>query len=486
MGSGVHLSPTGGDHGGGVGGHFASGTIDAPGGLSLVNELGPEIIAQDGRAFVANGGNPGIVELKPHAIVFDAEDTRQILAGHSLTGRGIMSNAVPLRPVGVGDDGEAIVLNPIDPRKKKDKKKKSGGGGSGGGGDTTDWWAIIEAHYKYVKETAEHAIKQLDYQIKVLKNAWEDEKTPIQEQIDALKEINETISRQITLIKRERDAALKPLDDEIDALKKAKETQDEQLELAEKQKAVEEAKAELETANQERTIRFFNKETGHWEWRADQERIADAEEKVKSAEKALADYEYEMQIRELERQRDALSAEYDEQIQVLEDQKLANEDTIYDLNQKLKDLEKKYQALIKPLEQEKDQRQRALEEAEYEWSELEFKRREKAEGSLAEAVSHTGKNGKTANSIISEVKTDMKDIKAAFSGTDRDAIAAIIAAGIMYGPSSGADLNTSSISNIGGTDSHNQTVIINGLTVTGEAADKIIEAAGDLGIYAGE
>ena len=45
----------------------------------------------------------------------------------------------------------------------------------------------------------------------------------------------------------------------------AKDIQDEQLELAEKQKAVEEARAELQNAQNERTIRYFNTEKGQWE-----------------------------------------------------------------------------------------------------------------------------------------------------------------------------------------------------------------------------
>lgn len=51
------------------------------GGDTLVNELGPELISDDGRAFIANGGRPGFVRLSANAIVFTADETKDILRG---------------------------------------------------------------------------------------------------------------------------------------------------------------------------------------------------------------------------------------------------------------------------------------------------------------------------------------------------------------------------------------------------------------------
>lgn len=59
----------------------ASGTSDAPGGPTLVNELGPELISDRGRAYIANGGKPAVVNLHPGAIVIPADETRQALKG---------------------------------------------------------------------------------------------------------------------------------------------------------------------------------------------------------------------------------------------------------------------------------------------------------------------------------------------------------------------------------------------------------------------
>lgn len=56
------------------------------GGKTLVNEDGPELISDDGRAFIANNGKPGFVTLTKDAIVFNAEDTVDILRRSRLSG----------------------------------------------------------------------------------------------------------------------------------------------------------------------------------------------------------------------------------------------------------------------------------------------------------------------------------------------------------------------------------------------------------------
>lgn len=64
----------------------ASGTRNAPGGATLVNELGPELISDHGRAYIANGGKPAIVNLSRGALVLNAQDTRNALRGFGLNG----------------------------------------------------------------------------------------------------------------------------------------------------------------------------------------------------------------------------------------------------------------------------------------------------------------------------------------------------------------------------------------------------------------
>lgn len=71
----------------------AKGTKDAPGGETLVNELGPELISENGRAYIAGGGKPTVVDLEPGAIVLDANDTKRALSGYGSN----LLKGVPIR-----------------------------------------------------------------------------------------------------------------------------------------------------------------------------------------------------------------------------------------------------------------------------------------------------------------------------------------------------------------------------------------------------
>ena len=81
-------------------GSFATGTKDAPGGITLVNEKGPELISDNGVAYIANGGKPGFVNLGKGAVVFNAEQTE-----------GIFSHGYTNIPVRAFADGTANTVN---------------------------------------------------------------------------------------------------------------------------------------------------------------------------------------------------------------------------------------------------------------------------------------------------------------------------------------------------------------------------------------
>ena len=61
----------------------AGGTSNSPGGPTLVNELGPEMISANGLAYIAGGGQPTITDLPRGAIVLTAEQTRRAMKGYS-------------------------------------------------------------------------------------------------------------------------------------------------------------------------------------------------------------------------------------------------------------------------------------------------------------------------------------------------------------------------------------------------------------------
>lgn len=85
----------------------ATGTQNAKGGTALVNDgNGPELIADGGSAYIANGGAPAIVTLSPGAKVYTAEETEDILNSRgkrtvfpAFAGGGTVGGSVPVKLV---------------------------------------------------------------------------------------------------------------------------------------------------------------------------------------------------------------------------------------------------------------------------------------------------------------------------------------------------------------------------------------------------
>lgn len=394
------------------GGAKASGTDNAPGGPTLVNELGPEIIVSRGRAFIAGDGRPTIVDLEPGDIVYNHLETQAIQNGRTMPMDGIDSFASGTgKMVSNGISSISKIKSVINSNliniDKPSKKKGGGGGGSGGGrGRSTkeeeppDWWSIVQDWFGYYSDRQQRAIDRLDYQIELLENDLEDLTAPLEKQVDQIERLNDQIDRQIELLERQQESLVKPIQDEIDALEKAKDIQDEQLELAEKQKAVEEARNELQNAQNERTIRYFNEQKGQWEWMADKGAVADAQEALENAEKDLADFEYEMHIRELERQIEQIEDVYEAKIGELEEEQTANDDLIYDLEQQILAAEDAYNAAIEPLEKKMTELERKLRDFEEQWAEIELPF-EEPEDNLEEAISNLEASSEEKNAIQS-------------------------------------------------------------------------------------
>ena len=78
-----------------AGGHAsrASGGLVPNGGKTLVNELGPELISENGQAYIAGGGRPTVVDLSPGAIVLDAETSKRAMRGGAFKGVPIKAAA---------------------------------------------------------------------------------------------------------------------------------------------------------------------------------------------------------------------------------------------------------------------------------------------------------------------------------------------------------------------------------------------------------
>ena len=237
----------------------AKGTKNFEGGAAIVNDEGgdgkhPELIVDNGRAFIAGGGLPTMVNLSRGAKVYTADETKKILKGG---GSGDID--IPAFGGGLQYDGGS----------SSGKGKGSGAKKSGGDDAAKDLLAELK---EWVNWYIDHAEKE------------------VQQQTDAI-------------------------DDQIDELKKQREAQEEANELLEKELAVEEATKNLIAAQTERTVRYYNSATGQWEWMADQRDVLAAQKALDDANKNLSDYkadqEFNAIIDGLEAQKDALKKQLD-------------------------------------------------------------------------------------------------------------------------------------------------------------------------------
>lgn len=249
-------------------GHKASGGKSSGGGLTLVNEQGPEIIQEGSTARIAGGGEPTVTMLAPGAMVYTAPQTRRML--HGQRPDGLFRAAAkgyydPTGELGNPDKGKFYV-----PGFSGNAGGNGGGGGGSGGGGNSEYW----------------------------------------------KELQEAMDKKFDEAEKARKAELADLDAQLEALKKARDTEEDRLELEEKILAVTEAQAKLANAQAERNVRMYNAATGQWEWIADQKAVQSAKDQLKKAQDALDKYrkdqEYDAAVAAIKAQQDAVNARYDE------------------------------------------------------------------------------------------------------------------------------------------------------------------------------
>jgi hypothetical protein len=241
----------------------ANGTDNSKGGLALVNDGGgAELIAANGRAYVAGDGKPVITNLPKGAKVFNAQDTRAIFSRSGIPSFRV-GNVDQYEYQGSSGGGRGTYAGGI----------RTGNTNSSGGGKTGNnkLDKILDELSKYIDKILKKAKDALDKQLKA-----------IDEQIDALQ--------------REHDA-----DEDANKL--------EELRLK-----ILEAEKNLVDAQNERTVRYFNKQTGQWEWMADQKAVYEAQEALKKAQEAydkeVAEQAYQAQIQALKDLKEMLQNQY--------------------------------------------------------------------------------------------------------------------------------------------------------------------------------
>ena len=242
---------------------YASGKRDSYSGIALVNDeypangSKPELIISrsSGTAYIANGGKPALVNLASDDVVLTASETRNAIG-------------VPGFAVGKSFFKGGSSISVVTP-KGSGSKSASGAAGESAAADSTDTWNQLK--------------KLIDYMVEEQKGIL--------------------------------DQNLKVLDKQLEELEATRKAQKDEDELTEKQLKVDEALLELQKAQNERTVRYYNESTHQWEWMADQGVLAQAEEAYSDALKELKDFLSELDFNEqkaaIQAQKDALQEAFD-------------------------------------------------------------------------------------------------------------------------------------------------------------------------------
>lgn len=226
------------------GGESAKGTRSARGGLTLVNEEGPEIIQENGKQRIANNGLPTLTNIKKGAVVYNAKDTAKMtMRKAGITGSATVSSSYLnqlFNNYGLSSSGSSYASSGSSSGYSSSHTSSGYSGGSSS--DTEDAWKkefeewlkwkdhqlamdqITEQAYydelnkmneKYFANRAEYLEDYWKYQEQIYKWQKDKEKDLLNRQLDDLKKledaINEKYDAQISALEDEN----KELDDQL-------------------------------------------------------------------------------------------------------------------------------------------------------------------------------------------------------------------------------------------------------------------------------
>lgn len=321
----------------------AKGTDNAPGGATLVNEEGPELILEKGKARIAGGGHPTITNLQKGAKVWTAKETKAILGNSNLDelydGIHAYASGTPSTIANVArttwgeysrwnadvsDNQHLKYLQSIVTLRKAELELIEESGGS------ISWQvekmgtiqtALLNEikHLQAIGGSQEDIVK-LTAEWYQIQNKIADMTAPkIIEASELYSQLQKSINKQVDDIKDKRDAELEAIDKQIEALQKAHDVQADTNELKEKELAVTKAQQELDNAKAQRTVRVWNAAKGRWEWTYNASNVKSATENLTSAKQALTDYKneqaYQKKIDDLEAKQLTISQKYNTQIE---------------------------------------------------------------------------------------------------------------------------------------------------------------------------
>lgn len=299
----------------------AKGTRNAKGGLTLVNEEGPEIIEEGGRRRIAGDGSPTYTNLKKGATVYTAKETKNMAMRKAGISATVSTSSSYLNALfsnyGLSSSGSSSSSSGAS---SGYSTSHTSSGYSGSSSDSTedawknefDEWLkwkdhqlamdqITEQQYydelnrmneKYFANRTEYLDEYWQYQEKIYQWQKEKEKDLLNRQLDDLKELEDAINEKY-------DAQIKALEDENDEL-------NDQLHY-------EELLANLAKAQSSRTLVYKD---GRFQYVADEQKVAEAQAQLDEYNRQK---ELEAQKEEIEKLRE------NELAAIIEQEKAINE-----------------------------------------------------------------------------------------------------------------------------------------------------------------
>lgn len=260
----------------------AKGTRNAKGGLTLVNEEGPEIIEEGGRRRIAGDGSPTYTNLKKGATVYTAKETKNMAMRKAGISATVSTSSSYLNTLfsNYGLSSSSSSSSSSGASSGYSTSYTSSGYSGSSSDSTEDAWKnefdewlkwkdhqlamdqITEQQYydelnhmneKYFANRTEYLDEYWQYQEKIYQWQKEKEKDLLNRQLDDLKELEDAINEKY-------DAQIKALEDENDEL-------NDQLHY-------EELLANLAKAQSSRTLVYKD---GRFQYVADEQKVAEAQ-----------------------------------------------------------------------------------------------------------------------------------------------------------------------------------------------------------------
>lgn len=356
----------------------AAGTQNAPGGKTLVGEIGNELVVNPhtGKWYTVGDNGAEFVNLPHGAIVFDHEKTQRLLKNGFVGGYGdalVSGNAMDAGSPGVGsfvgtagnnympgknpmvkstykatkastkatkDNSKALEENKKSLEKQKTALEKQK--------------TALEKESNKLKIYGQAAIDEIEKREKALNKEKEAQDKAFEAEIDHLNEIKDAKDKELDAetkrIKEEKDAKdkawekeKKQLEEKKEALQDANDEEDRAIKLAELKDALAKAQAN-------RTVRIYNRNQG-FVWAADQETVNDAQTAL---DDQMRDWKRDDVIKAVENEIDAidkLKDAYDEE----------TDNRLDDIDKEKEAFDEKIEAEIDDINKRKDAYDKAIE-----------------------------------------------------------------------------------------------------------------------------